>query len=334
MKLITFEIETPLGPVRRVGALWDQPEEGGEERAVDLALAFAARLRAEGDEPRYREYADFRLPQDMCALIAGGEPSLDAARRALEYVAEGGEGAEGPSGERIVRPPAQVRLLAPVPRPASFRDFLTFERHRADAARRRGEEIDPLWYEMPTCYKGNRLTIIGPGEDLRWPRYTEKLDYELELGMFIGKPGRDIAEADAMDHVFGFSILNDFSARDIQMEEMSLWLGPHKGKDFGSALGPCLVTKDAFNSADARMTARVNGEAWSRGNAGEMHFSWNKLIAYASMEEELLPGELFGSGTVGTGCGADLDRWLKPGDVVELEIEGIGVLRNRVVKGE
>ena len=236
MKLITFEIETPLGPVRRVGALWDQPEGGGEERAVDLALAFAARLRAEGDEPRYREYADFRLPQDMCALIAGGEPSLDAARRAIEYVAEGGEGAEGPSGERIVHPPAQVRLLAPVPRPASFRDFLTFERHRADAARRRGEEIDPLWYEMPTCYKGNRLTIIGPGEDLRWPRYTEKFDYELELGMFIGKPGRDIAEADAMDHVFGFSVLNDFSARDIQMEEMSLWARPPQGKRL--RLGP------------------------------------------------------------------------------------------------
>ena len=269
---------------------------------MDLALAFAARLRAEGDEPRYREYADFRLPQDMCALIAGGEPSLDAARRAIEYVAEGGEGAEGPSGERIVHPPAQVRLLAPVPRPASFRDFLTFERHRADAARRRGEEIDPLWYEMPTCYKGNRLTIIGPGEDLRWPRYTEKLDYELELGMFIGKPGRDIAEADAMDHVFGFSVLNDFSARDIQMEEMSLWLGPHKGKDFGSALGPCLVTKDAFNPADARM----NGPGERRGvepgqRGGDALSSWSKLIAYASKEEELLPGELFGSGNGGDG---------------------------------
>jgi len=328
MRFITFEVPTPAGRLRRAGALWRAQ---GEERAVDLAHALAARLQAEGGEPRFREYADFRLPQDMCELMAGGGPSREAARLALDYLKAEGPGAPGPGGERLAYPLVEVHLLAPVPRPVSFRDFLTFEAHKAAGARRRGTAVDPLWYQIPSCYKGNRLSIIGPGADLPWPRYTEKLDYELELAMFIGKRGRDIPEERGMEHVFGFTILNDFSARDVQMEEMKLWLGPHKGKDFGTAIGPCVVTPDEFDPGRAAMVARVNGEEWSRGNAGDMHFSWAKLIAYASTEEEILPGEMFGSGTVGSGCGADLDRWLKPGDVVELEIEGIGVLRNRVV---
>ena len=332
MKLVTFEVQTLLGPVARVGALGDSGGPGGEGRVVDLAPAYAARLRAEGSEPRFREYADFRLPQDMCGVMDGGAPSLEAARLALEYAAEAGESAEGPSGERLVHPLSGVRLLAPVPRPVSYRDFLTFERHKADASKRRDVQIDPLWYRLPTCYKGNRLSIIGPDQDLLWPRYTEQLDFELELAMFIGKGGKNIPEGKAQDHVFGFTVLNDFSARDVQEEEMSLWLGPNKGKDFGTAIGPCLVTKDGFDPGDARMTARVNGEEWSHGNAGEMHFSWDRLIEYASSEEALHPGEMFGSGTVGTGCGADLGRWLRPGDLVELEIEGIGVLRNRVLR--
>ena len=135
-----------------------------------------------------------------------------------------------------------------------------------------------------------------------------------------------------MDHVFGFSVLNDFSARDIQIDEMKNWLGPHKGKDFGTAIGPCVVTADEFDPTDAVMIARVNGDEWSRGNAGDAHYSWPRMIEYASMEEELVPGEMFGSGTVATGCGADLDKWIKPGDVIELEIEGIGVLKNRIVR--
>jgi len=329
MKFVTFEIATPAGPLRRAGALAGTP--GREDRAVDLSAAFAARLRAEGREPRFREYAAFRLPQDMVGVMEGGEPSLEAAREALEYANWEGPDPRGVDGERLIHPLAEVRLLPPVPRPVSFRDFLTFEGHKAAGARRRGTAIDPLWYEIPSCYKGNRLTLIGPGDDLPWPRYTKKLDYELELAMFIGKRGRDIPEAGGLGHIFGFTVLNDFSARDIQMEEMKLWLGPHKGKDFGTAIGPCVATLEDFNPRDAVMVARVNGEEWSRGNAGDMHFSWGKVVEWASAEEELAPGEMFGSGTVGTGCGADLDKWLKVGDVVELEIEGIGVLRNRIV---
>ncbi len=329
MKLITFEVSTPLGKVPRLGALWNN---GGGECAADLSHAYSARLQAEGNEPRFREYADFRIPQDICEFMAGGVPSLDAARDALAYLDARGPEAEGPAGERLTYGLSEVRLLAPVPRPVGFRDCLTFEGHKQAGARRRGTTVDPLWYEMPSAYKGNRLTIIGPDEDLRWPRYTEKLDYELEIAILIGKRGKNITEAAGMDHIFGFTVMNDFSARDIQMKEMSLWLGPHKGKDFGTAIGPCVVTRDEFDPAGAAMIARVNGEEWSRGSAGDMHFGWGRVLEHLSMDEELLPGELIGSGTVGTGCGADLDKWLKPGDVVELEIEGIGVLSNRVVR--
>ncbi len=328
MKFVTYEISTPLGNVSRVGAL---AQDDGREIVVDLACAYAALLQEEGEEPLFREYADFRLPQDMCGVMAGGEPSLQAARAAQAFALAVPE-RRGPGGERLVFPLDAVRLRAPAPRPVTFRDFLIHEGHKAAGARRRNTEIDPVWYELPSCYKGNRLTIIGPDDDLRWPHYTEKLDYELELAMFIGKRGKDIEEASAMEHVFGFSVLNDFSARDIQMREMRNWLGPHKGKDFGTAIGPCIVTADEFDSADATMIARVNGEEWSRGNAGDAHYSWAQMIAYASMEEELLPGEMFGSGTVATGCGADLDRWIRPGDVLELEVEGIGVLRNKIVR--
>jgi 2-keto-4-pentenoate hydratase/2-oxohepta-3-ene-1,7-dioic acid hydratase in catechol pathway len=329
MRFVTFEVPTPIGNIQRLGALW---KTDSEDRAVDLSHAFSARVQADGTEPRFREYADFRIPQDICTFMAGGQPSLDAAREALAYIEGQGPDAKGPSGEQLVYTLPEVRLLAPVPKPLGFRDCLTFEGHKQAGARRRNTTVDPLWYEMPTAYKGNRLTIIGPDADLQWPHYTEKLDYELELAILIGKSGQDISEAEGMDHIFGFTVMNDFSARDIQMKEMSLWLGPHKGKDFGTAIGPCVVTRDEFNPADAVMTARVNGEEWSRGNAGDMHFSWGRVLEHLSMEEELQPGEIIGSGTVGTGCGADLDRWLQPGDVIELEIEGIGVLRNRVVK--
>ena len=328
MKFVTFEIATPLGNVSRVGALAEGP---GGSLILDLAHAYAALLQEEGTEPRFREYADFRLPQDMCELMAGGEPSLHAARAAAEFFLADTK-RQGPDGEQLAFPPHEVRLRTPVPRPVAFRDFLTHEGHKAAGARRRHVAIDPIWYALPSCYKGNRLTIIGPDDTLKWPYYTEKLDYELELAMFIGKRGKNIAQENAMDHVFGFSVLNDFSARDIQIDEMKNWLGPHKGKDFGTAVGPCVVTADSFNPADAAMTARVNGEEWSRGNAGDAYHSWERMIVYASMEEELLPGEMFGSGTVATGCGADLDRWIQPGDVVELEIEGIGVLKNKIVR--
>ena len=183
MKFITFEIATPIGNISRVGAL---AEGAGGQIALDLAHGYAAFLQEEGAEPRFREYADFRLPQDMCELMAGGEPSLRAARVAQEFILAN-PARRGPDGEQLAFSLHELRLRAPVPRPVTFRDFLIHEGHKAAGARRRNTAIDPIWYELPSCYKGNRLTIIGPEDELKWPHYTEKLDYELELAMFIGK---------------------------------------------------------------------------------------------------------------------------------------------------
>ena len=216
----------------------------------------------------------------------------------------------------------------------SLRDFIAFEQHIKAVRSRRGADIPEAWYRMPIYYKGNYRTLLGHDQQLTWPRYSQRMDYELELACIIGKEGIDIAEDGAETYIGGYTVMNDWSARDIQMEEMSVGLGPSKGKDFGTSIGPWVVTPEEFNSGDARMTARINGELWSDGNIGQIHWSFPQMIVHVSMDETLYPGDILGSGTVGGGCGLELDRWLQTGDVVELEVEGIGVLRNRVVRRE
>jgi 2-keto-4-pentenoate hydratase/2-oxohepta-3-ene-1,7-dioic acid hydratase in catechol pathway len=214
----------------------------------------------------------------------------------------------------------------------SLRDFIAFEQHIKTVRSKRGAEVPPAWYELPAYYKGNYRTLLGHQQPLFWPRYTEKLDYELELACVVGKQGMDIPEGEAEEYIGGYAVMNDWSARDIQFREGSVGLGPSKGKDFGTSVGPWLVTPDEFNPKNARMTARINGELWSDGNIGAIHWSFPQMIAHVSMEETIYPGDILGSGTVGGGCAAEHDCWLKPGDVVELEVEGIGVLRSQVVR--
>jgi fumarylacetoacetate (FAA) hydrolase len=199
-----------------------------------------------------------------------------------------------------------VALLAPVPRPPSVRDFFAFERHIATARANRGSTVPAEWYEFPVFYFSNPAAITGPGAEVPYPAGTAELDYELEVAAVIGADGQ----------VGGFTVMNDWSARDIQRKEMRVGLGPAKAKDFAISLGPVLVTADEFDGSLAVMTARVNGEERSRGNLADV----------------LRPGDVIGSGTVGTGCILEHNdgRWLTPGDVVELEVEGIGILRNQV----
>lgn len=237
--------------------------------------------------------------------------------------------------------------LPPVLRPPSFRDFYAFEAHVANARRKRGLEMIPEWYESPVFYFSNTAAILGPNDPVRKPQGTEMLDYELELAVVIGKAGRDIPVEEADGYIAGFTILNDWSARDIQRREMKVGLGPAKGKDFASSLGPYLLTPDELEDRvlpdrvrgkryDLTMTARVNGKEYSRGNAREMHWTFAELIAKASENTVVLPGDLIGSGTVGTGCIVEFPEgtypWLQPGDVVELEIERLGILRSRIVE--
>lgn len=224
-----------------------------------------------------------------------------------------------------------VRWLCPLDRIESLRDFLAFEDHVKRGAERRGTAVPEYWYEAPVYYKGNHRSINGPEDECPWPSYTDYLDFELELAMIVGVRGRDVSTEAAPDHIFGFTVFNDFSARDVQMKEVTAWLGPAKGKDFCNSLGPCIVTADEIGAhPDLEMICRVNGEEWGRGRSGALHWSWSDMIAHVSRSEDIYPIDIYGSGTPGGCCGLDLGRKLEPGDLVELEIEKIGVLRNRI----
>lgn len=249
------------------------------------------------------------------------------------------------------RPPAlleepepldRVQLLAPVPEPPSIRDFYAFEAHVATARRARGLDMEPDWYDLPVFYFTNPAAVLGPDEPVRVPPGTQELDYELEVAAVIGVECADVAPDGWPEVVAGFTIMNDWSARDLQRREMALGLGPAKGKDFATSLGPVLVTTSQLlhggDEPRGRMTASVNGEVWSRGELGDLHHGWGRLIAHASRGTRLRPGDVIGSGTVGTGCilelglvhGRDRFPYLRAGDEVVLEVDGIGRLRNRV----
>jgi 2-keto-4-pentenoate hydratase/2-oxohepta-3-ene-1,7-dioic acid hydratase in catechol pathway len=329
MRLCTFEVTTVLGRHTRLGAVVP----GGA--IADLNSACAWHLGLKG-EPRPSRLAAAIVPPDMLEFLRGGDTSATFARAALEHLtseASKGAATSGRNGERLMFGAGDVRLLAPLPRPASMRDFYTFEGHVKKGFEKRGEPMPEEWYTYPVYYKGNHASIIGPGDPVAWPSFTEKFDYELELAVVIGREGRNIPREKAMEHVAGFTIMNDFSARDMQRAEMKVRLGPAKGKDFATAIGPVLVTPDEIaDPYNLRMRARVNGETWSDGNSSSMHHRFDRMIEFASMEETLHPGDLIGSGTVTGGCGLELDRWVKPGDTIELEIEGIGTLANTVVR--
>jgi 2-keto-4-pentenoate hydratase/2-oxohepta-3-ene-1,7-dioic acid hydratase in catechol pathway len=317
MKLVTF---AEPGFAARLGVLVD-----GDSRILDV----------QASEERRRGSPDTAY-QSMQHLIEAGDEALAGIRAMVadhddvDCVPLRGEG----------------QLLAPLPCPIQMRDCLCFEAHLTNAidgrnktlgiAERTPEQLARFatFRSRPFWYKCNRFAVVGTDVTVEWPSYSSWMDFELELGLVIGRRGRGIRAEHAHQHIFGFTIFNDFSARDTQIDEMSM-LGPSRSKDFDGAnvLGPCIVTADAFNLADAKMEARVNGERWGGGSTASMTYSFAEVIAFISAAETLHPGELLGSGTVGTGCGMELGRRLASGDVVELEIEGIGILRNRVVAG-
>lgn len=233
------------------------------------------------------------------------------------------------------------RFFPPILRPSTFRDFYAFEQHVRTARARRGEDMNPAWYEIPVFYFSNPNSFIGDNDSVFAPAGSTELDYELELGVVIGKRCRNVTQAQAWNYVAGFTVINDFTARDLQRAEMPIGLGPAKGKDFATGVGPILVTRDEFadkinsEAVSLNMQARVNGRELSRGNSSFLYHTFPKMIAHASRDAELFPGDLIGSGTVGFGCILELGPentggWLKAGDLVELEIERLGVLRTRV----
>ena len=277
-------------------------------------------------------YAYFK---DMLALIDAGEPGLAHAR----------ELADEPVRCAML---ADVQLLSPLPRPRQMRDCYSFEQHARQARAKRhlfgieGFPSDPakvqlpaIWYERPLYYKCNVHSVIGPESVICWPRYAQALDYELEFAIVIGKSGKNLTPEEAHNHIFGYCIYNDVSARDEQYREMAGGLGPAKSKDFdtGNVLGPWLVTADEIpDPYSLQMRAWVNGELWSEGNSVTMYHRFESILSHVSQDETIHAGEVFGSGTVGNGCGLELGRFLADGDCVELEVQGLGRLRNVIRK--
>lgn len=278
----------------------------------------------------------------LLGWIQRGLPHIDELRALEASVSAGNTDAPLNGHPRRIFPLSGVKLLAPISRPPSLRDFYAFESHVKAGNAIRGREIPRQWYEIPVFYFSNAGSILGPEDHVSAPRASQALDFELEVACVIGRAGRDIAPGDAENHILGYTIFNDWSARDLQRQEVAVGLGPAKAKDFASSLGPWLVTPDELADRYAgrpgvynlSMVARVNGVERSRGNWADLHFSFGDMLARASADVMLQPGDVIGSGTVGTGCLLELTMgqgpWLQSGDTVELEIERLGVLRNTV----
>jgi len=327
MRLVTF---VRSGAEQRLGALIEH-----DALVVDLQQAHG--LVHGGTPPE--------LASVLSLIEAGGE-ALQLARALSD---------RAPTNAVIAR--AEVKLRAPIQPPPQMRDCSCFELHLRqcfESARRfrvrrapdpeaalraidtsADDRMLETFNRQPIYYKANRFAVIGTDEDVIWPSFSKALDFELEFGCYIGRKGKDVGRETARDHIFGYTIFNDISARDAQALEMPGMLGPAKSKDFDTAnvMGPCLVTADEIEDPyNLTMIARVNGEEWGRGNSGAMRWKFEDVIAHVSRSETLYPGEYLGSGTVGNGCGFEQMRYLKPGDVVELEVERIGVLRSRIVR--
>lgn len=290
------------------------------------------------------------IPDEMNAFLQGGEALMDRAKQVNQDIIEG-----------KLTPKEEIfyEILAPVPHPTSCRDGYAFRQHVAAARRNRKVDMIAEFDQYPIFYFTNHNAIQGPGEIECMPDHFQKLDFELEVAVVIGKKGRNIKAAEADEYIAGYMIMNDMSARTLQMEEMLLNLGPAKGKDFSTVIGPWLVTPDELepykvsakpnhvgNSYNLKMTCRVNGIEVSAGNMADMDWTFAEIIERCAYGVDVLPGDVIGSGTVGTGCFLELNgtgllndpnfkpQWLQPGDNVEMEITGLGCLTNIITKAD
>ena len=324
MRLLSYSVTTALGSTPRVGA------EAPDGRVLDLTLAFAAMLERTRnlDSRSAGAIAAAVLPERMIDFIGGGEFTLEHARQTLDWAQRSGD------AEMAWELFSENNRLPVLPEPPLLRDFMAFEEHLKNIYPQLGREIPPEWYNLPVYYKGNPGHLGAHGAAVAIPDYCENFDFEFEFAAIIGRGGANIAPEEALDHIYGYTIYNDFSARDIQMREMSVGLGPAKGKDFDGAhvFGPVIVTRDEINDVyGLSMNARVNGRDWCTAYTGSMHWRFEDMIAHASRSETLRVGEIFGSGTAGGGSAAERGESLKRGDTVALTIEGIGTLENGIV---
>ncbi|MFX1299114.1 MAG: fumarylacetoacetate hydrolase family protein, partial [Promethearchaeota archaeon] len=325
---------TPFGEIVRNGLLL-------EKKILDLYFAFVTYLVQETSETKPYEIANVRISDNMLSFLDGGENSIQAAKETEKYfqkIIKTGEEIEGPDKEQLFYSLDDVRLMEPLTYPPYIVDFMTFETHYKQSLAKITDY--GLWRKYPMGYKKNPSSIIGPTDPIIFPSVITKwLDFEVEFGVVIGKQGKDIDEANAGEYIAGFTILNDISARDIEIPEVLLRLGPFKSKDFDTAgpLGPCIVTPDEIGDPhNLEMELRVNGQVMQQGNTKDMRWSVYQLIAYTSKDQTLLPGTLLCSGNPGRLHEKLIQRKarLRIGDVVEAEIEKIGTLKNEIIAKE
>jgi 2-keto-4-pentenoate hydratase/2-oxohepta-3-ene-1,7-dioic acid hydratase in catechol pathway len=255
---------------------------------------------------------------DLATLLGRGPAGRDAVAELVEAAADRVD---------LHRAVGELTLLAPIPHPPRLRDYMTYGGHIGGS----GMELPDMFTKYPVCYKGNHLAVQGTRTTIRWPSYARRLDYESEIAIIIGRGGEDLTPAQAQDAIGAITIFNDASARDMQFEEMAMKMGPVKGKDFANVFGPCAVTLDEIpDEFGIGMRTLVNGEVWSKGSTAGRQFSFAEIVAWASRDEPVYPGEILGIGTHDGGCGYELRRWIQPGDRVQIEAEGIGTLDNRI----
>lgn len=291
---------------------------------------------------KYSESSDNKdFPNSMPSYLINWNENKNRLIRLVEKLQKENISGLEYNNQQISFDLSQIQIYSPLPVPNSFRDFYAFEQHVKSARKLRNLEVAKEWYDFPVFYFSNHNAFKGPNEEILKPNYTNEMDFELEIACIIGKTGKNIILEEASKYIAGYSILNDWSARDSQREEMKVGLGPAKGKDFATSMGPFLVTHDEISEFkknkgyDLKMTARKNGEIISEGNWADIHYSFEEMIVRASDEVTLFPGDVFGSGTVGTGCILELrpentNGWLEPGDEIELEVDKLGKLKNTV----
>lgn len=338
MKLVTFRV----GSMELAGIL-------AGDQVIDMEAAFRWHAARAGQDSSTHAITE-KYGQGVLGFI---QHASDARPVADELIALCND-AQLPtvfSDDPLTHSLSKVSLVSPIPRPPSMRDGYAFRQHVATARKNRGLEMIPEFDQFPVFYFTNHQAVIGPGDLHVLERHLDRLDYELEAAVVIGKRGRNVPANRADELIFGMTVMNDFSARALQMQEMTMSLGPAKGKDFATALGPVLVTIDELapqttmtpNGAvfDLDMRARLNGKELSVGNVKDMNWTFAQILERASYGVTLYPGDVIGSGTCGTGCLLELNGskvtdnlWMKPGDEIELEIQGIGKLTNKVVLDE
>ncbi|MHB8332930.1 MAG: fumarylacetoacetate hydrolase family protein [Candidatus Dormibacteria bacterium] len=317
-----------MGLISRVVAAEADPASGAPI-LVDVTAAGELWWARQGSGSP-QSWAAATFPSDLAKLLGGGPRGLEMAAEAVVLGAAQGLHGTSPSGAPLIWSEYQVERL-PLLQPPMLRDFYSFERHVAAGAARRGEPVPAAWYRRPSYYKGNPATILAPGEVVPWPAYSDALDYELEFACVLLSGGRDLDPESALEAIAGYSVFCDFSARDLQREEMEVRLGPAKSKDFASGLGPWLVTADEVEDpATLTVVAYVNGLEVARGRLGEARWSFAEMVSYASGAEPLAAGEVFASCTVGGGSGQEAGRLLEPGDRIDRELVGFGTLTHTV----